>query len=119
MGDASGRREIRLDDNPVVRSFIDSFVGLLRGDRTALERTYRIRAVPHEESGEFEVVLTPRRGPVRRAIREIVARGRGPAIEHLTVTERNGDVSETTFSYVDTSRRYDRSELARIFRVPE
>jgi len=117
MGDASDRREIDLAASPVVRSFVDSFIGLLRGDRAALERTYRI--VPHGlTAGRWSVTLRPKSGPVRRAIREIRASGRGPAIEHLAVLERNGDVSETTFTDIDTRRSYGAREIARIFRIP-
>jgi outer membrane lipoprotein-sorting protein len=117
VGDASGRREIDLSANPVVRSFVDSFVGLLRGDRAALERTYRIVPLPAEVGG-WSVSLRPKRGPVRRAIREIRARGQGPAVEHLAVMERNGDVSETTFTDIDTRRHYSPREIPRVFRIP-
>ena len=61
--------------------------------------------------------LRPRSGPVQRAFRDIVLRGRGFVLERMAIRETNGDETVTTFTEVDDARRYTPDELARLFRV--
>lgn len=110
-----GRTErIDLAAQPVVRSFVDTFSELLRGDRAALERTYRVAFAPGE-GGRWTLALTPRAAPLDRFLREIRFEGTGTALETMVMTEVSGDVTTTTFRDVDTARRYSAPEIARIF----
>jgi len=117
MGGPSGRESVDLGSNPVLRSFVEGFVHLLAGDRAELERSNRIRYEPAAD-GSWRVSLEPRQRAVRHFIRYVRVCGRGLVIERLDVAETSGDESVTTFTNVDTSRRYTRAEISRIFRVP-
>jgi len=107
--------ELTIDDNPVLRGFIDSFRAVLAGDRAALERYYDATYTTRE--GGWELRLRPRGGALARFLREIHLRGTGVAIEEMRMTEVNGDETRTTFSEVDTARRFSPAELSRIFRI--
>lgn len=107
--------ELTIDENPVLRGFIDSFRAVLAGDRAALERFYEATYTPSAES--WELILRPRGGALARFLREIRLQGTGVVIREMRMTEVSGDETRTTFSDVDTQRRFSSSELRRIFRV--
>lgn len=113
---SEGRRTERIDlaAQPVVRSFVDTFSELLRGDRAALERVYRVRFVP-AEGGSWTLTLTPRSSPLDRFLREIRFEGEGTSLRSMVMTEVSGDVTTTTFRDVNTRRRYSADEASRIF----
>ncbi len=93
-----GRTEtIDLRSQPIVRSFVDGIVQLLRGDRAALERVYRVeaRATP---SG-WAITLRPRSAPLDRFLREMTMEGDGTALRSMTMLEVSGDSTRTTFRY--------------------
>jgi hypothetical protein len=54
---------------------------------------------------------------MRRVLRRVTVRGRGAVIERMAILEVSGDETVTTFSDVDTSRRYTDAEARRIFTV--
>ncbi len=113
---AGGEAErIDLASSPTVRLFVESFVAILAGDRAALERMYAITIAPAGEG--WELRLLPRPAPMRRVIREVRVAGRGAVIERIHVLEVSGDETVTTFSGVDTARRYSEAEARRVFRV--
>jgi hypothetical protein len=74
MSDGHTTSRIDLASQPVVRSFVDSFLTLLVGDRAALERTYTLTVEPAE--GGWALVLRP----PRRAAHDLPPRDplRGP-----------------------------------------
>jgi hypothetical protein len=98
----------------LVRSFVDTFSRLLAGDRVALEQTYRVTYTPGE-AGRWTMTLTPKSAPLDRFLREIRFEGQGVALERMVMSEVSGDVTTTTFSNVDTRRRFSAEEAARIF----
>lgn len=111
-----GTREERLDltSQPVVRSFVDSIVALLAGDRAALERSYRL-AIAAEGEG-YVLTLTPRAAPLTEFLTSIrFTLSRGYDLVRMDMTETSGDVSTTVFSSVDDRRRYSAAELGRLF----
>ncbi len=116
FGDARGQQRIDLDAQPVVRQFVDSFVAIVAGDRATLDRTYASDYRPGAGDA-WELTLRPRSGPVQRAFRDIVLRGRGFILERMAIRETSGDETVTTFTEVDDARRYTPDELARLFRV--
>ncbi len=109
--------ELSIDDNPVLRGFIDSFRAVLAGDREALARFYESDYTPDAEGGGWQLVLHPRGGALARFLREIRIRGRGVTVTEMRMTEVNGDETHTTFSDVNTARRFSPAEIRRIFRV--
>ena len=112
-----GRTErIDLAAQPVVRSFVDTFSELLRGDRAALERVYRVQFTPRE-GGAWTLTLAPRSAPLDRFLREIRFEGEGTSLRTMVMTEVSGDVTTTTFHDVNTRRRFSADEARRIFSV--
>ncbi|MDQ3031994.1 MAG: outer membrane lipoprotein carrier protein LolA [Myxococcota bacterium] len=110
-----GRTErIDLAAQPVVRSFVDTFSQLLGGDRAALERAYRVQYTPGE-GARWTLVLTPSSAPLDRFLREIRFEGEATTLRTMLMTETSGDTTTTTFSNVDTTRRYTPAESARLF----
>lgn len=107
--------ELAIDENPVLRGFIDSFRAVLAGDRAALERYYE--ASYSTDGDRWELSLRPRGGPLARFLRSIELRGSGVAIHQMRMVEVNGDETRTTFSDVDTARRFSAAEKRRIFRI--
>lgn len=110
-----GRVEtIDLAAQPVVRSFVDTFSLLFGGDRAALERLYRVE-YSNGAGTSWTILLTPRAAPLDRFLREIRFEGDGTSLRSMVMTEVSGDVTTTTFSDVNTARRYSADESARIF----
>jgi outer membrane lipoprotein-sorting protein len=114
MSEGGRVERIDLAAQPVVRSFVDTFSELLRGDRAALERVYRVTFTPGEE-GRWTLALAPRSAPLDRFLREIRFEGRGTALGAMVMSEVSGDVTTTTFHDVNTARRYTPAEAARVF----
>lgn len=112
--------ELSIEDNPVLRGFVDSFRAVLAGDREALERYYEAELEPRPDDGEdaWTLTLRPRDEALRRFLRRITMRGEGVVIERMRMVEVNGDETRTEFYDVDTRRRYSPSEARRLFRVP-
>ncbi len=117
MRQGDRREELRVDDNPVLRGFIDSFRAVLAGDRAALERFYEARYQPNAETGAWEVTLRPRDAALARFLREIELRGRGAVIREMRMVEVSGDETRTTFHDVNPARRFSESEARTLFTV--
>jgi len=119
FGDENGEQAIDLASSPVVRSFVDSFLKVLAGDRRALERIYRIRVMGRAGVADgWEITLVPKNQPLSRIIRELRMSGAGILLERMRIVETSGDETLTTFSRVNARRRYSAAEIARIFRMP-
>ena len=76
FGDADGQQSVDLGTNPVARLFVDSFVKLLAGDRTGLEKIFKIKFTPGA-GGAWQLVLTPQVAPMDKVIKELDLRGEG------------------------------------------
>jgi hypothetical protein len=117
FGGADGHESMDLGANPVARLFADSFVMLLSGNRTGLEKIFAMQLQP--QSGNlWRLVLTPRVAPMDKMIKKLELHGRGLTVEQLDVRETSGDWTETRFSDVDLSRRYSADEQSRLFKIP-
>lgn len=116
FGDASGKETIDLEQNPVVRLFVDSFVHIFAGDRTALEQLYAIQFTPGE-GGAWVMVLRPRMSPIDKVIDRVILDGKQLAVAKMRIIEVGGDETITTFTKVDTAKKYGERELAELFRV--
>jgi outer membrane lipoprotein-sorting protein len=113
MSEAGRVQRIDLASQPIVRSFIDSFVQLLAGDRAGLERGYTL-AFATDATG-WTLTLRPRAAPLTEFLRDVVFRGHGDDLISMTMTEVSGDVTTTTFSDVDDHHRFTTEEAARVF----
>lgn len=119
FGDATGREQLDLRANPVVRLFVDSFVRILAGDRVALERMYEMRFAPVDAAaGTWSLVLRPKVAPMSGVIDRLELQGQGIEVRSMLVVETGGDRTATTFSHVDVRRHYGAAESRRIFAIP-
>jgi outer membrane lipoprotein-sorting protein len=111
--------ELSIEDNPVLRGFVDSFRAVLAGDREALERYYDAELTPRPDDGAqaWTLTLIPRNEALARFLRRIVMRGEGVTISEMRMVEVNGDETRTEFFDVNTDRRYSPGEARRLFRV--
>jgi len=122
FADAGGSESLSLDQNPVVRLFVDSFVRIFAGDQAALERMYTMELVilPAGADGvpRWTLRLRPRVAPMTQVIDRVEITGRDVVLETMTVVEIGGDETITTFSEVDTARRFTPEELKTLFSLP-
>ncbi len=122
FADAGGSETMSLSQNPVLRLFVDSFVKIFAGDRVALERMYTMELVglPTGADGvaRWSLRLKPRVAPMTQIIDRLEIVGHDVALESMRVVEIGGDETITTFSEVDTQRRFTAEELAALFRLP-
>jgi outer membrane lipoprotein-sorting protein len=116
MTDGGAEQRIDLASQPIVRSFVDSFLLLLAGDRAGLERAYTLGFAVDAEG--WTLTLRPRAAPLTEFLRDVVFRGRGDDLLSMTMTEVSGDVTTTTFSDVDDRHRVTPAESGRTFTVP-
>jgi len=116
FGDARGVDAIGFDDNPVVGLFVTSFVKIFAGDRDALAQMYTME-LRGDPAGAWTLKLKPRLSPMDKIIEGIELRGEGLVIGTMIVREVGGDQTTTTFTAVDTQRRFSDAELARLFRI--
>jgi hypothetical protein len=116
FGDEGGAEHIDLASNPVVKTFVDSFVQILAGDRSALEALYAMEFA--DVADGWKLTLRPRVAPLQKTIDRLELSGRGLVLTDLRVVEKNGDETQTQFSRVDTARRYSKTEIEQTFRVP-
>jgi outer membrane lipoprotein-sorting protein len=116
MWDGSREETIDLASQPVVRSFVDSILSLLAGDRAALERNYTLALAPSPEG--LILTLTPRSRPLDQFLRSIRFT-MTPTYDllRMEMQEVSGDSTVTTFSAVNDHRRYTASDLERLFRL--
>ncbi len=114
MVEGGRTQRIDLAAQPVVRSFVDSFLQLLQGDRSALERTYTL-TLETAASNAWTLILRPRAAPLTQFVREIRFSGHGDAMEQMVMLEVSGDSTTTTFSQVNPNQRWTTAEAARVF----
>jgi len=112
--DERGRHTMSLSDNPVARLLVLSFEEILAGDATALSRAYEVtlRAGP---DGSWSLLLKPIVEPLSQLVAQIEVNGRGRTIDRMLLREVGGDQTLTTFSSVNTARRFSAEERGRIF----
>lgn len=118
---AGGDWNVDLDVHPAVRSFVDGFRLLLRGDLDALEAAYTIEfeASAAAATADWTIRLVPRAEALRRAVASIALAGRGRMVRELRVREANGDETLDEFFEVDADRRFSDAELEGLFRLPK
>jgi outer membrane lipoprotein-sorting protein len=117
LWDASGKRSFELSAHPAVRSLAESFLYVLSGDRKALENLYNMRFAGSAQTA-WTLLLTPKSKALAQLIREIKLAGDGIRVRSMQLTEATGDSSLTTFSDVQTDRRFSADEKRQLFATP-
>lgn len=119
FGDARGVEAIQLEGNPALALFVASFVKIFAGDREALVSMYAMEVRPWPEGGAdgWALQLRPKVAPIDKILERIEIHGSGVVVHRMRVVELGGDETITTFTEVDTARRFSDAELAELFRV--
>ena len=113
ISDGKGVRSVDLGKNAAVAALVRSFVHLLHGDRSALEKDY---AVQFSAQGEaFRLKLVPKAAPLSQLVTSIEVVGKGLVLSEMTVLEAGGDKTVTHFSDVNTERKYSDDEKKKLF----
>lgn len=118
FGDSTTSQTYDVRTSPVLRSFVDAFLALLAGDRTALEGAFRIDFRATGRGDGWELTLLPRSSELAEVLREIRFSGDGLVLSQMRIRETSGDEGITTFSDVDTAHAYTPPEALRTFRLP-
>ena len=96
-------RSIDVAKNPVVLSFSQSFLSIFSGGEEGLRENFDVEFKPAgDESGTWEIILTPTRFPMSEAVESIILTGR-EYIETLTVINRTSDKTVIHFSELQTN----------------
>jgi hypothetical protein len=117
MADASGTRTIALQESPLVRNFVQTFVHVLSGDRAALDKLYQM-SFTKLAGGAWRLQLLPRGADLSRIVKRATLEGTGATVSQMTLEEENGDSTVLRFSDVDLNVHYDAASRARTFRLP-
>jgi hypothetical protein len=118
---AGGDWSMDLGVHPAVRSFVDGFRLILRGDLAALHEVYAVEFEAADEGvdGDWRIRLVPRSEALRRVVSSIALRGSGSGVRELRLVEANGDETLDEFFEVDADRRFSEAELGSLFSVAE
>jgi hypothetical protein len=98
---------------------VEGFLDVLAGDRAGLERMFIVdfRGSRGAPASGWELSLVPRDAALLSILREVDFAGRDLRVRQMRIREASGDESVTTFSDVDTARRYTPAEASRVFDV--
>ncbi len=115
MGSGEKADKIDFGANPIVRSFVDSFLLLLDGDRAGLEKTYAVEFKAMKAG--WRLSLRPKNPPMTKMIKEMRFEGDGLKLTGMTVFELSGDETETKFTSIDT-KAPPKKALDALFAAP-
>jgi hypothetical protein len=88
------RRELTIDEHPVLRAFVESYRGTLAGDLETLKQYFDL-----ELSGtidEWRLLLVPKVAELTEYLTSVVMLGRGGAVYEVHTREAGGDYSVMT-----------------------
>ena len=88
------RRDLSIDEHPVLRAFVESYRGTLAGDLETLNRYFDLELGGHMD--DWELRLTPRRPELTERLRAVVMRGREGTVTSVETLEASGDRSVMT-----------------------
>jgi len=117
FADRHGAETIRLSHRPVVRSFVESFVTLLRGDYDALTRRYDMTLTIPKAAGHWQLTLRPRGGPMARVFERLVVQGYEATVDSFVTHEVGGDRTVIRFSAINPARTFTEEERRTLFSV--
>jgi outer membrane lipoprotein-sorting protein len=112
--DGTTHERIDLEGKPAVRQFVEAFTNIFAGNRKGLDAMYRIEFAAGE-GRSWTLTLVPKVSPMDQIIAKVIVTGTELDIATMRVVERNGDETITSFSNVDTKRKYSKDEKAKLF----
>ncbi len=112
--DGRGVERIDLDGKPAIKQFVDAFTKIFAGDRAGLEALYKVEFTPGE-GRSWTLTLVPKVAPMKDIIAKVIVRGAGLEIATMRVVETGGDETLTSFSKVDTARKYSTADKQKLF----
>src|SRR5262245_16572494 len=95
-GQRNRRRTVQLQDNPVIRAFVESIRSTLAGDLATLNRFYQVGL----EGGEryWRLRLKPRDADMQNVVNEIRISGSRDWMDRIEIDETGGDRSIMTIT---------------------
>jgi hypothetical protein len=112
------RKSLDVDSHPMIRATTDIFRLILAGDSQALRSRFDVRTATRGDD-QWEITLQPKLPPLTDTISEIRIEGSVDRLSKIYIGEINGDEATTTFSAMDTNRRFSVSEAEQVFRLPD
>jgi len=88
------RRDLSIDEHPVLRAFVESYRGTLAGDLKTLSRHFDLALTGPMDA--WRLRLTPRRPELAKYLRAVVMHGNGGKVLRVETLESNGDRSVMT-----------------------
>ncbi len=88
------RRDLSIDEHPVLRAFVESYRGTLAGDLETLRRHFELELGGHMDA--WQLRLTPRTPELAERLRAVVMRGREGTVTSVETLEASGDRSVMT-----------------------
>lgn len=88
------RRDLSIDEHPVLRAFVESYRGTLAGDLERLRRYFELELSGPMEA--WQLRLTPRNLELAEYLGAVVMRGRKGTVTSVETLEANGDRSVMT-----------------------
>ncbi len=88
------RRDLSIDEHPVLRAFVESYRGTLAGDLETLKRYFDLQLDGHMD--EWQLRLTPRRPELAEYLSAVVVHGRQGMVTSVETLEASGDRSVMT-----------------------
>lgn len=86
------QQRLRLQDYPALAAFIDSIRSTLAGDRSALERNYRLSLEGTAE--HWTLQLLPTNKQIQAVVTRIRIAGAGDALRSIDIAQADGDSSQ-------------------------
>ena len=88
------KHTLRLADYPQVAAIVDSLRGMLAGDRTALEKVYRLEL--HGTREQWSLVMLPSDQKLAGLVLRIDVAGNGNRVRSIEIRQADGDRSVMT-----------------------
>jgi outer membrane lipoprotein-sorting protein len=111
--DDQGVRNVDLSRNAAVATLVQSFSYLLQGNQAELEKHYAVTLLVAGEA--FTLTLVPKDPSLANLVQSLTVDGSGLELTQMVVVEKSGDRTVTSFSQVNTQKRFSAEEKARFF----
>jgi outer membrane lipoprotein-sorting protein len=88
------RRDLSIDEHPVLRAFVESYRGTLAGDVETLSRYFALTLTGTMD--DWSLTLTPRQAELAEHLSAVVMQGSGGRVLRVETLEASGDRSVMT-----------------------
>ena len=88
------RRDLTIDEHPVLRAFVESYRGTLAGDLETLSRYFDLALSGSMD--DWQLILKPRLPELAEFLDAVVVNGRGGRVYRMETLESSGDRSVMT-----------------------